>query len=62
MSWTLLCLALPRLLPAPVGSHTSAAVGLSAAFGALGLLLAVLLRRTWVRELEEDAAGSRRAA
>lgn len=62
MSWTLLCLALPRLLPAPVGSHTSAAVGLSAAFGALGLLLAVLLRRTWVRELEEDAAGPRRAA
>lgn len=62
MSWTLLCLALPRLLPAPVGSHTSAGVGLSAAFGALALLLAVMLRRTWVRELEEDAAGPRPTA
>lgn len=58
MSWTLMCLALPRLLPAPVGSHTSAWVGLTAAFGALALLLAVLLRRTWVRELEEDTAAS----
>lgn len=58
MSWTLLCLALPRLLPSPVGAHQSTAVGLTAVFGGLGLLLLVVVRRAWVREVEQEAGAT----
>ncbi|MDY6056065.1 hypothetical protein [Micrococcus sp.] len=56
-AWMLLCLALPRLLPAPLGGRPSAAVGLTAAFGALALLLAVVVRRSWMREVERGAGN-----
>ncbi|MFB1427259.1 hypothetical protein ACEUE7_02980 [Micrococcus endophyticus] len=56
MAWTLLCLALPRLLPSPLGAQQSAWVGLAAAFGALLLLTAAAVRRSWVRQIERDAA------
>lgn len=56
MAWTLLCLALPRLLPSPLGAEQSAWVGLLAAFGALLLLTAVGVRRSWARQVEHDAA------
>ncbi len=56
MAWTLLCLALPRLLPSPLGAQQSASVGLVAAFGALLLLTAAAVRRSWVRQIERDAA------
>ncbi|MGC5049684.1 hypothetical protein [Micrococcus porci] len=58
MAWTLLCLALPRLLPSPLGAWQSAWVGLSAVAGGLGVLLLVVVRRTWVREIEEQAAAA----
>ncbi|MBB5849050.1 hypothetical protein HDA33_001614 [Micrococcus endophyticus] len=56
MAWTLLCLALPRLLPSPLGAQQSAWVGFAAAFGALLLLTAAAVRRSWVRQIERDAA------
>ncbi|MBY0174959.1 hypothetical protein H7J98_12645, partial [Micrococcus luteus] len=56
MAWTLLCLALPRLLPSPLGAQQSAWVGLAAAFGALLLVTAAAVRRSWARQIERDAA------
>lgn len=56
MAWTLLCLALPRLLPSPLGAQQSAWVGLAAAFGALLLVTAAAVRRSWARQVERDAA------
>ncbi|MDT1991583.1 hypothetical protein [Micrococcus luteus] len=56
MAWTLLCLALPRLLPSPLGAQQSAWVGLAAAFGALLLVTAATVRRSWARQIERDAA------
>ena len=56
MAWTLLCLALPRLLPSPLGAEQSAGVGLLAAFGALLLLTVAGVRRSWARQVEHDAA------
>ena len=55
MGWTLLNLGLPRLLPPPLGAEQSAWVGLTAVFGALALVLAVAVRRSWVRQVERDA-------
>ncbi|MBN6769118.1 hypothetical protein JRF66_11815, partial [Micrococcus luteus] len=52
MAWTLLCLALPRLLPSPLGAQQSAWVGLAAAFGALLLVTAAAVRRSWARQVE----------
>ncbi|MFI8809610.1 hypothetical protein [Micrococcus luteus] len=56
MAWTLLCLALPRLLPSPLGAQQSVWVGLAAAFGALLLVTAAAVRRSWARQIERDAA------
>ncbi|CVM92746.1 Uncharacterised protein [Streptococcus pneumoniae] len=56
MAWTLLCLALPRLLPSPLGAQQSVWVGLAAAFGALLLITAAAVRRSWARQIERDAA------
>lgn len=57
MTWTLLCLGLPRLLPSPLGAEQSSWVGLTAVFGGLLLLLAAAVRRSWVIQVEQDAAG-----
>ena len=56
MAWTLLCLALPRLLPSPLGAQQSVWVGLAAAFGALLLVTPAAVRRPWARQIERDAA------
>lgn len=56
LAGTLLCLALPRLLPSPLGAQQSAWVGQTAVFGGLLLVLVAAARRSWVHQVERDAA------